>query len=93
MNQTQSTSVSFGGVAAVLLSGLFAWLKISNVAPFATWEWIWVFAPLWIGFAIFAVLIGGFLLIAFVIFILDESIKKSEAKKKFGPTSKNSRFR
>jgi ascorbate-specific PTS system EIIC-type component UlaA len=81
MNQTQSTTVSGGGIAAVLLSGLFVWLKVSGVAPFATWDWIWVFAPLWIGFAIFlAIAIIIFLTFIFATLVSDAMVQAKRKK-------------
>ena len=46
-----------------LLTVLFVGLKLGNVID---WKWIWVLAPLWIGFALF----GGIVLLLLLIAIL-----------------------
>lgn len=42
--------ISFGG----LLTIVFIALKLTN---FIDWSWVWVLAPLWIGFALSVILI------------------------------------
>lgn len=54
------SGVSFGGLLALLFIGL----KLGGVAPVATWSWVWVLCPLWIGLAFMAVVLGIGLLIA-----------------------------
>lgn len=34
-----------------LLAILFIGLKLGGVAPVATWSWLWVLSPLWLGLA------------------------------------------
>ena len=47
----------------VVLFLIFLTLKLAEVGVVATWSWIWIFAPLWIPFAlvlgIYAFLIFG----------------------------------
>ena len=43
---------SSGGSGMSILTILFVILKLTGVIA---WKWIWVFAPLWIGSALFAV--------------------------------------
>ena len=45
MNNSSSASVSLGLLPMVLLTGLFVWLKVDGKID---WDWVWVFAPLWI---------------------------------------------
>ena len=51
----ESKTVVRGPGFASLLTLLFIALKLTGVIA---WPWIWVLAPLWIGFA-FAVLLDG----------------------------------
>jgi len=56
----QKTNVQVGIGPAFLLFCIFLVLKLCKVV---TWSWLWVFAPLWIPFAIFA----GFLIVVLVL--------------------------
>ena len=57
----ESKTVVRGPGFASLLTLLFIALKLTGVIA---WPWIWVLAPLWIGFA-FAVLLGVVLYVLF----------------------------
>jgi hypothetical protein len=49
----ERSSSSGGGIGlstAIFL--IFLTLKLLNIEPVASWSWIWVFSPLWIGFAL-----------------------------------------
>ena len=56
-NNGQSHGMSFCG----LLTIAFITLKLCNVIA---WSWWWVLAPLWIGFAIIAVILIVFFAVA-----------------------------
>jgi hypothetical protein len=46
-----SSSSSSGGIGFCgLLTIIFIVLKLVGIAPIATWSWLWVLSPLWIGF-------------------------------------------
>jgi membrane protein implicated in regulation of membrane protease activity len=53
-----------------LLTLIFITLKLIGII---TWPWIWVLAPLWIGFVLFM----GFLLISILLLKLFTSAKKT----------------
>lgn len=56
------------GLASVmLLTNIFIILKLCNII---TWSWWWIFAPLWIPFTIFAIIVIGGL----VLFIITDVI-------------------
>lgn len=51
------SGISFGGALALI----FITLKLLGVDPVASWSWLWVLSPIWIGiFAAVAILIVGF---------------------------------
>lgn len=50
-----ATATARGGVSgAVLLTIVFF---IAKVTGYINWDWIWVFAPLWISFGMFVVFV------------------------------------
>ena len=57
---TQNGGIGFTG----LLTLIFVCAKIFGIAPVASWSWIWIFSPIWIGFVIW------FLLFLFVLWCL-----------------------
>jgi hypothetical protein len=60
MKNQNNTSTS-GGIGFVgLLTIVFITLKLTG---FISWAWVWVLAPLWIGVAIWIVIIAVVLLI------------------------------
>lgn len=77
MKQNQTVNVA-SSLGAFLLTGLFVWLKVEGKID---WEWIWVFAPLWIGFALFITIIVLAFLIALVTVSIQDAIAKHKRKK------------
>jgi len=65
----RKVSINFApfGLLATMLGVLFIGLKLGGVGVVATWSWLWVLSPFWIGFAaIFALfflflVVGGFI--------------------------------
>lgn len=56
-----------------LLTTIFVLAKVFGVAPIATWSWVWVLSPLWIGWAIalgILAVAGLFLLLVFLISLI-----------------------
>lgn len=49
-----------------LLGVVLVTLKLAEVGVVATWSWVWVLAPFWIGFAVLGV-IGLLMLTGFLI--------------------------
>lgn len=49
---------------ASLLGVVFIVLKLMGITAVATWSWVWVLAPFWIGFAIWMVVIVFGLILA-----------------------------
>lgn len=50
------SGISFGGA----LTLIFITLKLLQIGPIASWSWIWVLSPIWIGlFAAFAIVMIG----------------------------------
>lgn len=65
----RSATVKAGGSGvsfASLLGLLFIGLKLGGVAPVATWSWVWVLCPFWIGLA----LVMGICLVAFIFLMM-----------------------
>lgn len=60
MNKSSSSSSSSGMGFGGLLTIVFIVLKLLGKI---TWSWLWVLSPLWIGFALFAVIVVGVYLI------------------------------
>lgn len=49
-----ASNSSSGGIgAAGILGIIFVCAKIFGVQPVASWDWVWVLCPFWIGLAIF----------------------------------------
>lgn len=69
-DNTATIQVGPGGAACLTI--LFVLLKVFG---YISWSWWWVFAPLWIGLALFLVVLLEFLLFAGVVagiaFLLD----------------------
>jgi hypothetical protein len=55
VNNESSSGIGFVG----LLTIVFIVLKLTSVID---WSWWWVLAPLWIGFALWLLIVGIFLL-------------------------------
>lgn len=49
MSDTKTT-IQIGPSGGTILTIVFVLLKVFG---YINWSWVWVFAPLWIGFAIF----------------------------------------
>lgn len=63
---TSSSGIGFGGLLTILFIGL----KLSGVMPVASWSWLWVLSPLWLGLALWAiiVIIGLFFALVLALF-------------------------
>ena len=57
-----------------LLFGIFLTLKLCGVIA---WSWWWVFAPLWIPFAIIFLILGLIFTVGLILFLLELRDKKS----------------
>jgi hypothetical protein len=67
MSQGSSSSSSSGGIGFTgALTILFIALKLTG---YISWSWLWVLSPIWIS----ALIVIGFLVIGFLIFLLIES--------------------
>lgn len=55
-NKAAQSSASGGTSFLGVLLAMFIALKLNGVGAIAAWSWWWVFSPLWIGLAIFAVI-------------------------------------
>ena len=54
-----SNNNSSGGMGIVgVLTIIFVVLKLTGVGAIATWSWVWVLSPLWIGFIVWLILVG-----------------------------------
>ena len=61
-DNVSSSSSSSGGIGFTgLLTILFIALKLLG---YITWSWLWVLSPMWIGFAIFIVILFVILLVS-----------------------------
>jgi hypothetical protein len=67
MSDSKSSSASGGLGLCSVLTIIFVVLKVLGVAPVATWGWLWVLSPLWIGFLAGLGLLLLFGLIALVV--------------------------
>lgn len=56
-------------IFVTLLTILFIGLKLAGIGVVASWSWVWVLSPLWLGFA--AV---GFLCLLVIVFIMLKSL-------------------
>jgi hypothetical protein len=57
MSDDKSSSSSSDGIGVFgLLGVIFICAKVFGVQPVADWSWWWVTAPLWVGFALLAVI-------------------------------------
>lgn len=61
--QVRSGGIGFAGLLAIL----FIALKLTGVAPVATWSWWWVLSPLWIGTALALGIVGIVLVFTLVL--------------------------
>jgi hypothetical protein len=64
MSDSKSSSSSGGIGFCGLLTVLFIGLKLTHHID---WSWWWVLSPLWIGFALWVVIIGLFLVGAAIV--------------------------
>ena len=65
-NENRSRSVESaprGAGVGTVIGIIFITLKLLGVAPVASWPWVWVLAPFWIGIAILI----AFVALAFVV--------------------------
>lgn len=53
---------------ALIMFVTFLTLKLTNVI---TWAWVWVFSPLWIAVQLYLTIFVVFILVAFVLNLLD----------------------
>lgn len=60
-SNSSSSGIGFAGMLTILFIGL----KLTN---YVDWSWLWVLSPIWISFAIFALI----LLVIFAIYIIGE---------------------
>ncbi len=69
---SNSVSLNLGpfGLLPVLVFIVFLYLKLAGVGVVATWPWLWVCSPLWIGLAVGLGLIVFFLGFVFIVAIL-----------------------
>jgi len=67
-NTSHSGGIGFTGLLTILFIGL----KLGHVIK---WPWVWVLAPLWIGVAVFLILVLIAMLFAVGIALLDKSLK------------------
>lgn len=69
---SRSVSVNIGpfGLLPVLVFCVFLTLKLAGIGAVATWSWLWVTCPLWIGLGMALGFFVLFLLFAFVVFLL-----------------------
>lgn len=75
----QNTTVNVASsLGAFLLTGLFVWLKVEGKID---WDWIWVFAPLWVGLALFITIIVLVFLVALVTTAIRDAIANHRRKK------------
>ena len=70
MSDSKSSASSGGLGLCSILTIIFVVLKLVGVAPVATWSWLWVLSPLWIGFLAGCAFFLLFGLIALVIAFL-----------------------
>lgn len=56
-NVQQSGGIGFAGLLTVLFIGL-------KLTGYITWSWLWVLAPLWIGFSIIMIILVTVLIFA-----------------------------
>lgn len=71
MSNSKSSSASGGLGLCSVLTIIFVVLKVLGVAPVATWSWIWVLSPLWIGFALGMSLLILFLIIGVIVAVFN----------------------
>lgn len=69
MNKGKTTISAGSEVSMVLLTMLFAYLKVNGHFP---WDWKWVFAPLWLPIFVLLVVAG----VMFIVIGLSEIGKK-----------------
>lgn len=69
---TESTSKSGGATALGLLGIVFTTLKLLGITEVATWSWLWVLAPFWIGAAVAVACVMVICLIAVILTIFDK---------------------
>lgn len=63
---TASATASSGFPIVGLLGIIFVCAKVFGFEPVASWSWVWVLAPFWVGLALFALLVVGLMLVAFI---------------------------
>ncbi len=68
----RSVSINIGpfGLLPVAVFCVFLTLKLAGIGAVATWSWLWVCSPLWIGLALVLTLFVLFLLFALFIGLL-----------------------
>jgi hypothetical protein len=59
-SRSSSSGISFVGLLTILFIGL-------KLTGYIDWQWVWVLAPIWIGFAVFIVVIMFILVLAAII--------------------------
>lgn len=62
--------IGFTGLLGLLFIGL-------KLAGYITWSWLWVLSPLWIGFAIWLVLVA----VAMIFYVWNRTRKKTDAER------------
>jgi uncharacterized membrane protein len=66
MDENKKVSINFGG-CGFTLTIIFLILKLTHVID---WEWIWIFAPVWIPLAIAASILLIYFLVTLIIAIV-----------------------
>ena len=62
MDENKKVSINFGG-CGFTLTIIFLILKLTHVID---WEWIWIFAPVWIPLAVAASILLIYFLVLFI---------------------------
>jgi len=69
---SDKSSAKSGGFGIVSLLGVvFVTLKLLGIGEVATWSWLWVLAPFWLGAAVVLGILAVITVIALIVVILD----------------------
>ena len=74
-NTNKSNNFPVLGLFTFGLTFVFVILKSVGITAVADWSWVWVFSPLWICFLIGMGIIGLFVLIPIIIFVIGHVLK------------------
>ncbi len=72
MSSSRSVNINLGpfGLLATLVFIVFLTLKLAGIGVVASWSWLWVCSPLWIGLALVLGIFVLFLVLAAFIGLL-----------------------